>query len=108
MVRIKKEVIIIELTDKDIEITTIGVKMNPKWEKKQIECLEKHSNVSSSSKFQSKTCMTSFSSNSSCNKAVKYTLQHLRMLGHKKAKKYCEKVLFMLFLLLMDESNCAM
>ena len=34
MVRIKKEVIIIELTDKDREITTIDVKMNPKWEKK--------------------------------------------------------------------------
>ena len=96
MVRIKKEVIIIELTDKDIEITTIGVKMNPKWEKKQIECLGKHSNVSSSSKFQSKTCMTSFSSNSSCNKAVKYTLQHLRMLGHKKAKKLRKSIIYVI------------
>ena len=73
---------------------------------REIECLEKHSNVSSSFKLQSKTCVTGFSSNSSCIKAAKYTLQHLKVTGHEKGEKPSKGTFYVIFSLI-DESNCA-
>ena len=67
---------------------------------RETECLEKHSNVSSPSKLQSKTCVTSFSSNFSWSKAAKYTLQHLRKSGHEKGQKPSKGIFNVIFLLM--------